>query len=573
MNYPQITFSNSKSFPTVTPSNWRDSIAIIGEFSRGPAGALIVTPEQYETLYGRDSATGSVAVQQAISQGATNITISRAIPQDSGSSATISFGSGNQSLVEPRIGYEVNGGELNPTINETDYTIGLSLDLKFIGDPVFYRSTVAKVTTKDSELDHPSFTSTNEQATIEFIATAFVAGNASPEVKHLPADVMTITTVAGVVGDYQVISIATDSGTNADYSDIDQAILPGYELTDGTLRLQIASKPFSIGTDLVGVLVKNMTVPVGGLVTNMQVFDPLSDVYVMGYRSILTQNNSLVTRAADSKYFTTPSAEYEDDYGTIPLDSYFLLDANNQGSYIEFKYQYIGNSTIQSSAYAVSQEGFSPTATEGIQLLFGNKGVSGFIPMLIGGHFGVPIASGYVTVGSDNENSSLALTIGTDLSSVINDLYNAIFASTTFKDLVEDVIIDTSFFPYSINIVSSLPGTSSNRIDLALIKHVKGTASLAKDVYADIGSGYSFEFDLTSGKLDMAGAFNGPRRSFKDFYSISGEPILRVFAQSPGSTSIKVSLTPQNSLNPSSTRFLLNVSATINGVEKLKFLT
>lgn len=578
MSYPSIQFATLKKYPQPATLPWRNTVAVVDEFSKGPAEALRVTPQEYELLYGSDNSNGNAVVQQLYDVGATNLIISRAVPEDSSSTAKIYMASGNTNLVPPVVGNEVSGsGDFNPVIDEDNYTCGVSLGLKFIGEPIINRSLYSSVSTKaDTDLDHPSFNSKNEQATFSFVVSGFKAGVATPLVKHDDADSISIVTAVASTGDYQVVTIDT---AQAKYTDVDQVIVPGYQFkwTDTTpdpdvnYAVQIVSKPFPVAANKVGVLVKNLTDTVAGTQASVKVYDAPTDTYIIGYKSVLNQSSTLLASTADHTYFALPEASYSDDYGVFALDSFFALEADRLGEYIAFNYQVYASAADRTGAYALVQEGLAADTDEGLQLLFGEFGTSGYIPLLIGGRFTVPVASGYVIAGNATHSNVGAFRPGVSGRQIINDLMDAINASSTFDSLIGDISAVTAFMPYSLTLESSIKGLNANRIKLFLTKHVKGTLAEADDIYFKIDDGDSATLDnyvsaLTADTLvPMTGAFNGPESGSRDFYSIDGTPIIRVAALSPGATDIKVTVTSIDSSNSLSTRFLLSVEAVVNG--------
>lgn len=572
MPYPSINFTTTKRYPVATGRPWRDKIAVVGEFSKGPADVVDVTEDQFELYYGRDQYNGSAVVQQALDLGATNISISRAVPEDTQAVASISLASGNTSVFDPKVGYEVSIGEFNPTINNTDYTIGISLDFRFIGEAFIERTMGSAVFTKDASFDHPGLVENNEQGLIRFTVTNFRAGTDTPEVKHDVAKFLQIKTAAGTAGGYQIASMpkAVVAGTN-DIEELKNSILPGYLLktadfvgdASGTaVTVQVVSVPFSLSSTEYGVLVYNVTDTTAALGNKFQIEDPADDVYVVGYRSVVQQTGELATRTASASYYKHAAGAFVNEYISQNIDGWFLLPANFADEYFEFKYLTVDGNADSSTAYALEQEAFSSDPTEGIQLQFSKAPTSNLIAMLIGGQFIVPFSSAYVTAGSDNASSTLAYNVGVNGKKIIRDLYDAIYSSSTLTSLLQEVDVSTSFFPYTMTFYSAVKGLAANRIRYKVVRHV--SAGTPEDIYLAVDTtGYtntpSPNFQL------MSGAFDGPSFGERIFYAVDGMPLVRVMALSPGSQNIKVTLIPQPTIDDQSVDFTLSVDSVYDG--------
>lgn len=369
MPAPNIDFATKTSVPAAATAKWRSRIAFVGEFSQGPTDPLVVDPQSFETIYSNDTTTGSANVQQAVNVGATDIVISRAVPADSAATTTLTIESGNPLNVDPVVGYEVDSGEYNPTVNTNAYTTGVSLDLGYISDAIVERTIYEEVTVKDKILKHPSFEKTNERGFARFFVADFKAGRdaSTREIKFgNVAHVLSVTTVAASTGDYQVVSIDTNLN---DYEAVKDNILPGYVLavpSDTSVPIAsiskqflILSKPFTIGTNKVGVLVQNIDNSVAETIATYAVVDPAEDYYVLGYRVRLDSTEStLATVQPGSNYFQIPNETYNNGYTSNAVDAYLALPASQlEGAELNFKYLTTTASSI-TSATLLGQEGF-----------------------------------------------------------------------------------------------------------------------------------------------------------------------------------------------------------------------
>lgn len=566
MVYPSIKFTTSRRNAVPNTFPWRDAIAFVGEFSKGPTELINVTGENFELFFGTDATEGSANVQQALELGAANIWVSRAVPEDTPSTGSIYVASGNTNGAEPVVGHEIAPGEYNPVIDEDNHTIGLSLQVEYIGTPIINRTLLGKVATKTADLDHPNFTDKDEQGEVIFTVIDFKDGAAVPAVKHDAGDSITVKTVAGDAGAKQVVAISkTVDGTNA-IDAVDQAIQPGYVLTDGTVEMLILSKPFELTTSTWGVLVENITATTAVSLPAVQVFDPDDSVYVIGYKTNIVEAGSVTTRAAASSYLSL-GATFDNEAVSEPQDSFFSIKAVDAArGWLEFKYDIVADAADTTDAYALSSEGFSAVATEGIQLLFGGENDATPLPLLIGGQFSVLFANGYALAGATSDASASAFQLGMTGKAVMSALYNAINTSSTMATLVQNLQLVGTYFPYGIIFDTTLLGIESTRLKYKLTRHVKGASADATDLYFDVNkAGY-----LTGAALDaidpafVTGGYNGPTYAETDFYGLDGTPLIKVQALSPGAQYLKVTLNTLESPAINQNQFVLTVDGTYN---------
>lgn len=627
MSYPRIEFVTSKRNVSQTTAPWRDKILVVDEFNKGPAEVVEISGNNFEEFFGVDSSSGSSIVQQILSTGASNIAVSRAVPEDTPSKTSISLASGNITEVEPVVGYEVSAGEYNVTINEVDYTIGLAVDVKYIGSPIVQRTLISPVYTKDTDLVHPAFAQNDELGLLDFTVIDFKEGVETPEVKH-PAGGITVNVATASIGEQQVVKIAkaVTIGTN-DIDVVDQAIQPGYVFEDTAEKLLILSKPFSLSADTWGVLVENLTDTTAGNLAGVEVKDPEDSYYILGYRLGLREAAELAVNTVGGAYHKLPGVSYITDYVNEPLDGCLAVKVAtvgvggvftpvNIGVFTQFKYQVIDTAVVtdpaSATAYALTAEAFGDTVDNGVQLMFGEVGSADPIALLKGGKFSVPLASGYITVGSDDEASELAYTVGTSAKQIMTDLYEKILGSEAFSQLFENVDLATDFIPYTISMETILRGVESNRVKYSVDRFAPDTvyaasadatttvagksykiltvgttdfttigasSSTVGEVFVATGAGagtgtvalvkaadiqlkvdkQDFSFRAESGYVTLSGGFDGPRYGFKDFYALDGQPVIRVQAVSPGIQDIKVSISPESVASRDSIQFKLTV--------------
>ena len=94
MLIPQINFIESNVGSSPVLPNVRNRIGIVGQFSRGLANRFSYVDgfTQFSTLYGSDSATGSLGFQAAWDQGARDFGIIRVLGRSKPAKGQIIFG-------------------------------------------------------------------------------------------------------------------------------------------------------------------------------------------------------------------------------------------------------------------------------------------------------------------------------------------------------------------------------------------------------------------------------------------------------------------------------------------------
>jgi hypothetical protein len=542
-SYPSVNFSTKTTFRTTRTLPWRGTIGVVGDFGRGPVGPVRVNPETFRTLYGFDGSSGSAAVQQAAIMGATDFVISRAVPKSTAATSTIFFGSGNPLNVVPRIGYELqSSNDLNPIVDNTNYTTGLTLDLNFVGEPLIARTVYERVNTRASYINHPNFK--DAQANLAVFVVDFKQGSATPTIRQSDqAHLLTATVADTTAGQNQVIEMSTTAV--ADTHDVDAEannLLPGYVLTNGTVKLLILCSPYRLTDGKWGILVESLTDTTAGALSGLQIKDPDNDTYIMGYNLSTVSGLGINPYTPNKSYYIKSNEVYNDGYSDNVIHSYFSVDASKGGEWFEFYYDIAPSSSID-SATALDKEHFGAADTEGIYFAFGNVGTSAPIRAALKGQFIIPFTAATTTVGSENANSTLAYEVGTSVSSVLKDLRANIYAEPTLNSLINEVELDTSSYSYSLTLKTALEGSSANRVYYKLRRHTAGTESEAKDLYIRI-TGNDFAQTEYDTFYRFSNAYVGPRGGFRDYYSLDGTPILRLNTITPGVQDIRVWIEP-----------------------------
>jgi hypothetical protein len=571
--YPSVSFSTKVIAPQPRALPWRSTIGVVGEFSRGPVGARRINADDIRTVYGYDASSGAVAAIQAMTMGAGEFVISRAVAGNTPARTSILLGSKNPTNVPGAVGLKLSSPvDLNPITDNENYTIGLTLDVNYVGEPLVSRTLYETVSTKATRINHTNFV--NEQANLYIFATNFKQGGTTVRQQDA-AHSLTLNVSAGAVGDHQIITIpVTDSVTN----EIDEEapnIKPGYiferaEDVGNSLslvRLLILSTPYKVNDNEWGVLVENLTETLSeDAVLDFKIKDPPESYYIFGYNLQTTSGRGLVPETVGAYYFLKPNEIYDDGYNENTVHSYFAVKAMSSGVDIPFKYDVSLLSTI-SAKTALLREDFGSTADEGIHMVFGepiSDGSPGHIRVALKGAFVIPFAVGSATAGSTSASSSLAFKVGTSFADCLKELRTAIYSEIVLSSLISEAEVTSSVYPYSLTLETAVEGSSANRIQYRVVRHFAGVEGSVEDAFVRIEA---TTFDTTEFNTykNFKGAYSGPVGGYREFYSLDGTPIIRVTAVSPGVQNLRVSLQTSPMSSDENPLMILNVSATQDG--------
>lgn len=590
--YPSIQFERKVKLPVAKPRPWRDLIGVVGEFSNGAPTVQICNPRKFEDIYGFDRTNGSVAVQQAIADGATAFAISRAVPKDTPAEFYLTMSSKNPSYVAPAVGLELaSSNSLTPITDVEDRTIGLRLNLKYLGSPLIFRTTYGTVESVDNDFYHPDFA--DGTGTVALHVVDYKEGGGQGIFSDATEDyVLDATTVVDAIGDkYQVISIpkVNTAGVN-DITDQFPNIQPGFVFTNGvttpdgsggvvldsngtpvltgeTVALSIISAPFELNVNSYGVVVKAEGTPVAGGDLTLRIRKPTNGRFVMGYRVNLTNGNIFRAKDTDDKIFRIPLETYNDDYNVNRIDSYYLLDRDSAGQDLEFVYQTVDRnydynqvSILKTESFINDEDPLNIVAGSGLYYRIERKaGLGDALPLMKRGEFRIPLGGTEILLGSDDPLSSLAFPAGRMGLSILKELQKSIYSNPVATQLIERFDISSVTLPYQVEMSSKIKGKEANRIKCKISREVSGTVGEAADLFIKIQSNvpnlteYGQQFTFTGG-------YNGPRTASTDFYNVNGFPIVRVVATNPGEVNIRVSISPFSSFSTSETgRFYVTV--------------
>jgi hypothetical protein len=250
--FPNISFNTSIIGPAPARPGWRDKYAVIGEFNRGPVVPVNSSNRAVlASLYGEDTSSGSIALQQAFRQGATNAVVARAVPDSLASQLYFEL-SGQSTFIQPSTGYESSVANTG-VLDSFNSTTGFKLTLDYIGRPKFNRTNYGGVESKNTPVDHPTFAG---RAQMTYMVTRVQSADSAQRVVYEDDnEELEITLHNSTRDDYQLVTY--EEGNN-EY--VEQYIKPGFTIRSSTSAQQeglvIASNPFTYGEGVKAVLVK-----------------------------------------------------------------------------------------------------------------------------------------------------------------------------------------------------------------------------------------------------------------------------------------------------------------------------
>jgi hypothetical protein len=244
MPAPSIKFIDSLVGPSQVTKQWRDTVGVIGTFSRGPESPILVEDlKTFASIYGVDSSSGSLFVQQAMANGLNRFVVVRASASSNPSYSALTFTSGN-AQISPVIGYVLNGNSLEPSSYRTT---GLKIDFDYIGSPISINPTFSPVNSRRGQVNLPNFVG---QARFNFYVTKAVEGRSSSPLLHDTTKKLTVDTILGPTPGYFLGLINTAPNSNPDYATLKEYIRPGYSLVSTETSLSVSDN-LIIASDII----------------------------------------------------------------------------------------------------------------------------------------------------------------------------------------------------------------------------------------------------------------------------------------------------------------------------------
>jgi len=557
--FPHVRFNEETLGPEPVATSYRKRIGIVGPFNFGPTIAEINSREQLRALFGEDSSPGSVAVQQAMLQGATEFTISRVLPTGQKSNGSISL-VGHDELNEPVVGE-------NPT-SDPGRTIGLKFHLNYKGfpqevigtaslgasvrtpnntDPVLYDSNnssyiyngLASVRYKvlealnlndywDSENSKSAFE--DNSLTVEQSALS-QSSFASGKTFLLELDNNALkNNDSNSVEDINTFVENAKPGTYIQLNDTDQVEVKSYSwLEDGKIKLFVKSESE----------ISSLTFPLTIFLTTSSNSAPQDDdqYFILGVRLDEIEFPQEISNLDESIWNQKIEGFYnflvvkKDDNSLKPT---YLLKDNGSSEFEEID---IG---------VPIQFGSERFSSVGNLLEASQESFTGKFLLNQGAEFVVNTISTTVSVGEPSNNSpdtDLAFEEGKKGSEIIEELEDAILTNPVLNRVLDDVDTQVVFNPISLYFSSSIEGVNANRFVYMLERFVsddENNENINDVRFLDEGNS---QLDK---RLSFKGGKSSSKRAKRTFYDRAGNPLVQIEALNTGEygNSIKVSVKP-----------------------------
>lgn len=572
--FPHVRFSEKTIGPEVSQRVYRDRIAIVGPFKRGPALARINNRQDFLQLYGEDESPGSIAVQQAMLQGNTRFTISRVIPSATPGSGSVELVShGDISSEEAVVGE-------NSILSQQNYTTGIGFEVSFISSPrakagVSFNAIVQTKPKNSSDASDVAFPETtladgsttynyNGHGKFHVSVAEYVDLNqiwdtdASASVFAPSA----VTMVAGstnlnndelLADQIHLLEIDRDLIAEADRAKLDilqDAAKPGLLLTDGTDNIaEIMSYATRSGSK-VRLFVKELS----------------SSAYSLATKAIYVTTPGNAPPSGDgSDNFYVLSVNYEDkselglhqDFNTESFNggqSFIVLKHNdtsvntNYNDIVLYKRSDAADATqyVEYDTGVKIRFGGTPTGATAENVDFSREYTSlgSSYNLTEGALLSIDVFKFRVEVGATADDTTEgALEEGTIASEILESIQDELLRNESATKLLGNTEVKSFFLPTSLSFESSFIGRQANRISYKLDRKVSDAAS-AGDI--DDINFMNDTTDLFGKWQQFVGGESGLKKARRFFYDRVGNPLVMIEAYVSGESGndILVSLSP-----------------------------
>lgn len=563
-SFPNVSVRETIRGPQPFTSIWRNTIGIAAPFTKGPLVAEINSRQQLVNLFGEDNSVGSIAVRQAMLQGATNFVISRAIPRPLGAYGSVSLAS--------------NGDPTNPypTIGlSNNRTVGLRVDYSYVSNPnvidsntVAYairsggstRSITPVTSVDDSEFGDLDFSglgyiSLVKAYTLHKEKYAQMMRNAGQEAAayntltfdDLATDILETTTGTKV---FKVRIPKTDANVNK-YIDRN-AFIPGMEIQAGTGAgapaftgaVKIVSELFEDSSTHWAFYVKGLVATAGTgsafiklkVPTSTAGTDPTIDVFEVKFtpysnevlansyvnlNSFVNQLNNVASSQLPFSYLTY---DRKADSGNLKNIVYYVQDTS------------VGNENILTEVKT------------GVSYKLG--ATSDTYSEVISTEQTITILKSYATVGETNTgaagfpDTNLAFQPGESVISVLNQLKGVLYSNPVLSALNAEITVNTNAVPFSLSFQLGVPGSIGNNVKYKVVAY-SDTGTITDIAFSD---GVTSLFEES---LNLVGGVDPVTPANRTLYGRNSEPVLYVEAISPGfsGNNVRLNIKPVNDNN------------------------
>jgi len=515
-SFPHIDFKEQVVGPLPFEPYWRNTIGVVGEFSRGPAGPVrISSRDEFAYLYGEDLTPGSVFVRQAMLQGATNFVISRVMPGQEPSVGTVFL----QSSISP--------ATVPPVVGPTAHrTTGLRFEMRYVGEALTFPGEFigAPVRVPRTLLTIPDFEGVGffDFTVTDRVELASLTASGPFSVEGLR--------VAAGPDNLHLISVS-----GAGVNDFVAAAVPGRRLV-----------PHASNTNAI-------TITNGYLTFVSKAYERLPGVWsalVQGEVTALASATAPVTCFVPTQ--VTPAGNYyvvavsyrSGDGAQLPADAFLghfpqpRPDAAKADFYLVTLASSSGPNPVRFIRYDAGTTHYTWHDT-GVQVAFGRVGATS-VMLIPGARFTVPIVQGQVTVGDMGGDPGAAFLPGLAGLEVLRQLSQAIMASDSLSVLVREAVLNELLLPYSVTFRSVQESELANRIAYQLTRAYTGSTPPDDLLFGPPSNSLYGQWQW------MAGGESGLRTARRYLYDAAGNPLVLFEALSPGSygNEIRISVRP-----------------------------
>lgn len=527
-SFPHVRFTEEVVSPPSIQRSYRDTIGIVGEFSKGPLLARVTNRQQFRALFGEDAFAGSVAVQQAMLQGATNFIISRATPTSKPGNALIQLSpSSDQDQFDSEI-----GNNSDPSILER--TIGLELKHSLISKPYVRQSkSLGAIFQTPTSSSAPFYDSANDEYiltgkfTVDISVVEYImygrykdgAGDPVYEGSALPIDPANtnLNGEAMVADQMYLLELNDYKSLDSDLVKLFQKTAkPGLKLSTagvGTEEFTIESYVWT-ENDKLSLFVTATTAFTFSDPLNLYVDTPSSNGghYVLGF-----SHNSIFGDAAPETIFTKDIkqghafATLQRTNNSYQNISYYSMTSPTQYEKFDTGISFQVGDALSSDSPNVdgNYKNLQPN-------FFLNEGVTVSIDVL----------NSQVVIGAQaDEEEENAFEEGKTGISLLQELADQISLADGLSNIVTQPDIQDFTLPYSLTMTTSFSGREGNRLQYKLSRFVSDSTAEADidDInYTSDGS------SIMGTWVNYQGGRDASLPAKRTFYDRSGNPILEV---------------------------------------------
>jgi hypothetical protein len=523
-SFPSVNITEIIRTPVSEEVEWRNVIGVAAPFSKGPQLARINgNRKEIIALFGEDQSVGSLFIQQAMLQGASDFVISRVLPESKAAYGAISITPAtNSTFIEPMVNQYGK--------RTTGLKFKASMISKFQPSPSSY-SGYQTYNGEGTELEVYTNVKETPSISVEGVGYFDLKGLETVAIKDLE-DQKILTDRKFKILDPKIVSgyhkIKFDSdATVVDSQDDEinqliQSIKPGLVLTAGS-DLTISAQGLSILSYPQRTTTGQFEVLVYGDITNLGV-DPVKTLKV-----------ALPSSYSSDSSYTVVGVKYRNSNlnqlsGVLvyPNTDYlgYLIAPHNSYSGTQFEIYY----------YTLTGSGASVNITQiptGVKVAFGADPSTNAIARTSNKLSGtITFFNTEVSIG--DSDPAKGFKPGKSILSIYSELRDGILGNQALSNIFNEVDINDSKLPYSLSFSLLSKSTLGNDVRYAV-------ELIKEDTNVD-------DLNITNHDIyqNMTGGTDSLKSAAATFYDVRGNAILYVKALSPGSAgnNIAVNIKP-----------------------------